>query len=197
MADFTTAYHITSKVEGGYSNDPDDNGGETYKGIARKSAAKWQGWPLIDTIKDRVGHSAAAIDAEGEKSESLQALVLKEYKTDYWDALSLDQINDQRVANELYDTAVNMGTGRSSIFFQRVLNIINRNGSLFDDLKVDGQIGDKSIAAFNTLPLNDKYMVWKLLNCLQGAKYIDICEANPKQEKFMRSWACRVFETIS
>lgn len=197
MADFETAYKITSKIEGGYCFDPDDAGGETYKGIARKSAPNWQGWPLIDAIKEKVGHIADKINAEAEKSESLQALVLKEYKTDYWDALSLDQLNDQKVANELYDTGVNMGIGRAALFFQRVLNVVNRNGALFPDLKLDGQIGAKSIQAFNGLPFNDKYMVWKLLNCLQGAKYIDICEANPVQEKFMRSWASRVFETIS
>ncbi|RYD50653.1 MAG: hypothetical protein EOP52_13405, partial [Sphingobacteriales bacterium] len=35
MADFLTAYKRTAVAEGGYANDPDDLGGETYKGIAR------------------------------------------------------------------------------------------------------------------------------------------------------------------
>lgn len=197
MADFTQAHHHTAKIEGGYANDKDDKGGRTYKGIAYNSSSKWQGWPIIEAIIQRVGEHADKINADAEKNETLQALVLKHYKNEYWDSLSLDQINDQKVATELYDTGVNMGTGRAALFFQRVLNVVNRNGSIFPDLKLDGQIGTKSISAFNSLSLNDKYIVWKLLNCLQGAKYIDICEANPVQEKFMRSWASRVFETIN
>jgi lysozyme family protein len=35
MAEFKTAFEVTMKAEGGYVNDPDDPGGETYKGSAR------------------------------------------------------------------------------------------------------------------------------------------------------------------
>lgn len=194
MADFRTAYVKTAVVEGGYANDPDDLGGETYKGIARKMQPGWRGWPLIDALKQGVGNDAAAIDRAAEASPSLQMFVLSAYQKSYWDTMSLDWLQDQRVANELYDTGVNMGIGRAGLFFQRALNCINRNGDLFPDLKLDGQVGPKTIQAFNSLSQADRNTVWKLLNCQQGAKYIDICEANPKQEKFMRSWALRVFE---
>lgn len=195
MADFLTAYKKTAIVEGGYANDRDDRGGETYKGIARNSDGAWRGWPLIDMIKKKVGTSAAAINAEAEKDAQLQQMILDFYKKVYWDVLSLDSLNDQKVASELYDTGVNMGTGRAGLFFQRVLNVCNRGGASFPDLKLDGQVGAKSINAFNSLNPADKAMVWRLLNCLQGEKYIAICEANPVQEKFVRSWASRVFES--
>ena len=129
MADFLQAHKLTMKIEGGYSNDKDDKGGRTYKGIASASAPKWQGWPIIEAIIQRVGEDADKINVDAEKNETLQALVLKFYKTEYWDSLCLDQLSDQRVADELYDTGVNMGTGRASLFFQRVLNTINRNGN--------------------------------------------------------------------
>jgi lysozyme family protein len=195
MADFELAYKKTAQVEGGYANDPDDRGGETYKGLARKMETGWPGWIMIDKIKKRVGNSASEINKAAESDTGLQHLVWAAYKTSYWDILTLDKLEDQRVANELYDTGVNMGVGRAALFFQRALNCINRNGQLFPDLKLDGQVGQKTIAAFNMLSASDKYIVWKLLNCQQGEKYIDICEANPTQEKFMRSWASRVFET--
>jgi lysozyme family protein len=197
MADFTTAYKLTAKIEGGYANDPKDMGGETYKGISRNNEPGWKGWPLIDIIKLKVGTSEVSINGEAEKDSHLQQLVLDEYKTSYWDALNLDKLEDQRVANELYDTGVNMGTGRAALFFQRSLNAINRNGLLFPNLNLDGAIGPTTTRCFNSLNTNDKYIVWKLLNCLQGAKYIDICENNPVQKKFMRSWASRVFEIIA
>lgn len=35
MAIFNSAFKITMGNEGGYANNPDDSGGETYAGIAR------------------------------------------------------------------------------------------------------------------------------------------------------------------
>ncbi len=37
MANFNNAFNLVLKNEGSYSNDPDDPGGETYKGISRKT----------------------------------------------------------------------------------------------------------------------------------------------------------------
>ena len=196
MADFKTAYSKTAIVEGGYANDPDDRGGETYKGLARKMEPGWEGWLTIDVIKKHVGAKPDAINRAAEADQSLQLMVYSAYKRSYWNAMNLDLVQDQRVADELYDTGVNMGTGRAGLFFQRALNCLNRNGYLFPDLKLDGVIGAKTIACFNSLNAAYKNIVWKLLNCQQGEKYINICEANPVQKKFMRSWASRVFETL-
>lgn len=189
MADFKIAYAITAKVEGGYANNPHDAGGETYKGIARKMHPTWKGWIIIDTIKRKVGTSALSIDKAAEQDPVLQGLVLSFYKDNYWNTMSLDSLNDQKMANELYDTGVNMGLSVSGKFFQRVLNISSKTG-----LTVDGKIGPKTVGLFNQLKDSDKYMVWKFFNCLQGEKYISICEARPSQEIFLRSWASRVFE---
>lgn len=189
MADFNIAYKITSRAEGGYANNPSDKGGETYKGIARKIHPDWKGWPVIDSIKNRVGTTAKAIDSAAEKNVSLQGLVLSFYKIIFWNELNLDLIDDQQMANELYDTGVNMGIGRSGLFFQKVLNVSSKT-----QLILDGKVGPKTILVFNNLSQSDKHMVWKLFNCLQGEKYISICEADPSQEIFLRSWASRVFE---
>jgi lysozyme family protein len=188
MADFNTSFKISSIIEGGWADDKDDLGGPTYCGIARNKQPYWKGWTIVDRLKkDKSFPYNLSLDIE------LQKWVSSFYKSNFWNALSLDDLQDQRMANELYDTAVNMGIGRAGLFFQRVLNTINRQGTLFSDLKLDGQIGAKTISSFNALSPNDKYLVWKLFNCLQGEKYISICEANPSQEKFVRSWASRVF----
>ena len=190
MAEFNVAYKITSIVEGGYSNNPRDSGGETYKGIARNIEKHWKGWPIIDAIKKRVGTNPSDINREAAKDSLLQQFVLETYKVNYWNSLNLDGINDQKMSNELYDTGVNMGVGTAGKFFQRVLNVATKT-----DLVVDGKIGTKTIALFNSLNSADKLMVWKLFNCLQGWRYISICEANPYQEIFLRGWASRVFES--
>lgn len=184
MSEFKIAYGNTSKVEGGYANDKHDSGGETWKGISRNNEKNWEGWEIVDAYK-----KLPDFPNNLNNSTELQIAVLSVYKKNYWDALNLDLISDQRMANELYDTGVNMGVGTSGKFFQRVLNVATKT-----DLVVDGKIGANTISVFNKLSSNDKYMVWKLFNCLQGCRYIGICEAKPSQEIFLRSWASRVFE---
>lgn len=53
MADFDKAYFRTCKFEGGYANDKNDSGGETYKGISRVHNPKWGGWKIIDSYKKK------------------------------------------------------------------------------------------------------------------------------------------------
>lgn len=185
MADFKTAYKITMAHEGGYANNPADTGGETWKGIARKRHPDWPGWSTIDQYKAKPDFPANLADAPG-----LQQGVELFYKIKFWDYLKLDQIGNQKIANELFDTSVNMGQGVAALFIQRALNVSNRNGKDYPDIEVDGNVGSKTVNAVNNHPRPDQLL--KLLNTLQGAKYIAICEANPSQEIFMNSWLSRV-----
>lgn len=189
MADFNIAYKLTAKVEGGYANNPSDSGGETWKGVARNSHSNWSGWKIVDSFKSKPNFPSNLYS-----SVELNTAVLSLYKSVYWNSMSLDLLSDQKVANEIYDTGVNMGTGVAGVYLQRVLNVVNNNGRLFPDLLIDGQIGKVTVGAFNSLKQSDKNIVWKFLNCLQGSKYIGIAEANRSQEQFIRSWASRVFE---
>ena len=54
-----------------------------------------------------------------ESDSHLQALVKEFYKTNFWTPIWGDKINNQKVANDLYDTAVNMGVGTSIKLSQR------------------------------------------------------------------------------
>lgn len=187
MANFMIGYRKTATIEGGYSNNPNDRGGETFKGISRKNFPNWPGWSLIDDLKRTTGFPSILIN-----QPRLQDLLLDFYKKEFWDALMLDYAANQEIANELYDTAVNCGTGVAGTFLQRVLNVSNQEGKYYKDLKVDGQVGSVTISALNShpKPLN----ILKALNALQGAKYISICEANPSQEAFFNGWMNRVNE---
>jgi lysozyme family protein len=186
MADFRTSYAIVRQNEGGYANNPNDRGGETYKGIARKFWEAWQGWKIIDSYKPFIKN----FEAKLEEDEPLQAHVFAFFKANFWNQLRLDDVNSQEIANELFDTAVNMSVHTAGEFLQRSLNVLNINQKLFSDLLVDGKIGQKTIAALNSYPSPTRML--KVLNCLQGAKYVGICEANPSQEVFMSSWFSRV-----
>lgn len=115
MADFEKAYLRTKKFEGGYVNDPDDSGGETYHGISRKFHPTWPGWKIIDEQKKKENFPKNLNERRGE----LLPLEKNFYKKEFWDKVWGDKISDQRVANDMYDTAVNMGVGTSIKLSQR------------------------------------------------------------------------------
>lgn len=186
MADFKTAYQLTRDAEGGYSNNSADRGKETYKGISRKNFPLWPGWNTIDSYQSS---NIFLLNQQLNADTNLQKAVQDFYKKEFWDALKLDQVNNEKIAQELFDTGVNMGIGTAGLFLQRALNVTNKNATLYPDLKLDGQIGAKTIATLNSHPKPDD--LFKVLNTLQGAKYIAICEANPSQEVFLYGWLKR------
>jgi lysozyme family protein len=188
MASFSEAYKLTSAHEGKYVNDKTDRGGETYRGISRVHHPHWKGWQWIDAAREKAGFPRSL-----ESNRSLQANVKSFFKQKYWDKFLGDVIVDQSVAIELYDTSVNMGSRRAGRFLQNGLNLLNRNQKNYNDLIVDGLIGQKSLDALNAYLNLDKNSIalTKLLNIQQGARYVNIMEEDSSQEKYARGWLKR------
>lgn len=120
MAKFIDAYKKVLNNEGIYSNDPDDAGGETYKGISRKANPNWDGWISIDAIKK--AHPTTFKDIL-KKTPELEKKVQDLYKDKYWDCFELDDVPNQLVAEQMFDTAVNQGQTAAIKFAQRVLDL--------------------------------------------------------------------------
>ena len=108
MANFDEAYQRTLKFEGGWVNDDNDSGKETYKGISRVYEKNWEGWKIVDAYKKKPNFPKNL-----ETDKKLQELVKSCYRKNYWNAIWGDKIRNQGVANDLYDAAVNMGVGTS------------------------------------------------------------------------------------
>jgi lysozyme family protein len=188
MSYFVDAYSITMHHEGGYVNDPDDVGGETYKGIARRYNPDWEGWGIVDMEKSKEDFPKCL-----EFDESLQRSVKTFYKQRYFDPFVGDEM-PRDLALEMFDTAVNMGVGRAVKFLQISLNILNRNQKLYKDMVVDSSYGPTTndrLKAYLTKDGDTRVLV-KMLNILQGAHYIEYMNKSPKQEKFARGWFKRV-----
>lgn len=120
MAKFIDAYKKVLNDEGIYSNDPDDAGGETYKGISRKANPNWDGWISIDAIKKAHPTTFKGIL---KKTPELEKKVQELYKDKYWDCFELDDVPSQLVAEQMFDTAVNQGQTAAIRFAQRVLDL--------------------------------------------------------------------------
>lgn len=120
MAKFIDAYKKVLNNEGIYSNDPDDAGGETYKGISRRANPNWDGWISIDAIKKSHPTTFKGIL---KKTPELEKKVQDLYKDKYWDCFELDDVPSQLVAEQMFDTAVNQGQTAAIKFAQRVLDL--------------------------------------------------------------------------
>ncbi|HCA5022547.1 glycoside hydrolase family 108 protein [Acinetobacter baumannii] len=163
------------KREGGYVNNPADRGGATKYGITQ-AVARENGWN--GNMKDLPLEFAKSI-----------------YKKQYWLEPRFDQVNalSPSVAEELLDTGVNCGTGFAKPLLQRALNLLNNQGKAgWPDLKVDGVYGSATLGALKTYLSKrgkdgEKVLV-RVLNIMQGQRYIEICERNKSQEQFFYGW---------
>lgn len=192
MADFERAYLKTMGHEGGYVYDPDDAGGETYRGISRRFHPLWFGWRVINKIKAESENGR--FSETPEINNLLQQAVSDFYKQFYWDRFQGNAIPDQALAEELFDTSVNMGIHRAVIFLQESLNLLNRNQKNYSDIVEDGIFGPNTLKTLNVyldLEGNNSRYLLKLMNTLQGTHYINYMKKHPEQEKYARGWLKR------
>lgn len=131
MANFDEAYQRTLKFEGGWVNDDNDSGKETYKGISRVYEKNWEGWKIVDVYKKKPNFPKNL-----EADKKLQELVKSCYRKNYWNVIWGDKIRNQKVANDLYDTAVNMGVGTS-------IKLSERQYGLKETCKMSQKLLDK------------------------------------------------------
>lgn len=161
------------RLEGGYSNSPADSGGETNFGITLNVA---RGYGYQDKMIDMPRLTAFNI-----------------YVDRYWTSIrgnNLAEISEM-VAEEIMDTGVNMGVNRAGRFLQRALNVLNDSKELYKDVVVDGRIGPATISSLSLFMINrneDEEVLVKVLNCLQGAKYVTLAESREKDEQFIYGW---------
>jgi len=194
-ADFERSFELTMGHEGGYSNDPNDAGGETYRGISRRYHPSWPGWGVVDGIKINCGDLKKVL---GENAELL-LLVKAFYKDHFWNKFLGDEIPDQMIADELFDTSVNMGIEKAVRFLQISLNVLNRNQKNYPDIIEDGVLGPNTLKVLKSylayLAIDRPDFLLKVMNVLQGMHYIEYMRKSPIQEKYARGWFNRVYIT--
>ncbi len=85
-----------------------------------------------------------------------------------------------------------MGVYRAGEFFQRILNVMNRNAVMYPDLRVDGRIGNVTIAAFKSYltarKAEGELVFNRSLVCMQGSFYLTLAERRAKDEAFVYGW---------
>jgi len=160
--------------EGGYVDHPNDRGGPTNWGITQQVA---RAYGYLGDMRALPRSAAAQI-----------------YKTRYWTGPKFDQVAAicPAIADEMFDTGINMGTAAASKFLQRALNVLNRGASGYPDIGTDGAVGPMTLTALKGYVAKrgaaGGEVLRKALDGLQCGRYVEIAEANASQESFVYGW---------
>lgn len=162
MNKYQEAIELVIKHEGGYVKDPTDRGGETFKGISRRFFPRWEGWDIVD-----INHF----------DDRLDSLVVDFYKTYFWDALGLSQVEDDFVASMLMNIGVNQGKKSVAKKIQRILKVT-----------ADGVIGPVTITSLNNSN-RDVFVYQFILETVD--LYTHIINKDRSQKRFITGWLNR------
>lgn len=100
---FSIMLNIVLGREGGYSNDPDDRGGETMKGVTTETYNAYR-------------------KSKGLPTQSVKKITEEEMSEIYYDiykTCGADKITDKKLALYVFDTAVNMGSKAANEFLEK------------------------------------------------------------------------------
>ena len=158
MADFEQAFQFVLLHEGGYANDPSDPGGETKYGISKRS------YPKLD-IKNLTVQQAARI-----------------YERDFWEKIQGDKIQNQTLANKLFDLAVNMGAIRAIRILQEACGLCGL------PLTENGLMGASTLTVINMCNSGALLAEFK---ALAAEYYHNLAHEHPALQRFLGGWLKR------
>lgn len=157
-----------------YTNHPADRGGPTRWGIT------------LATLKRACNANATAEDVRCLSEDTARDIYRQRYVEDPgFDAVAAQSA---RVAAELIDSGVNVGTRRASRWLQVALN------AGLDprvDLLVDGICGDMTIDALRQYLAAREHaedILLAMLNAQQGDHYLRLTRINRDQRVFVNGW---------
>lgn len=148
-------------LEGGYSNNPKDPGGETNHGITI-AVARESGY--MGSMKDL-------------PKEIAQEIYIDNYivKPGFLPIVELQPA----LAHKLIDAGVNAGTTRSSRWFQQSLNALSRGGRDFPQINPDGKVGPATVRTYESLvkvrgKVKACELTLKLMDAYQAMHYVGL-----------------------
>lgn len=142
MANFQQAYNRVLDAEGGYQNDARDTGNYNSRGqnVGTNlgiSAPVYESW---------IGRPPTVADMKAITTTIARSI----YKARFWDRIQGDRINDQAVAEIIFDGVVNHGVSRGTKLAQKVLRVPE-----------DGVFGDQTLTALNRANPGTFYAAYK------------------------------------
>lgn len=164
MADFEKAIPLILKHEGGYVDHIADPGGATNRGII---------FSIFCNYAEEFGLPKTK---EGLKQlHEIQAKAI--YRKQFWDKMQGDKINDQQVAEIIFDGFVNMG--------KNGLKIAQKEAGV----TIDGNIGPQSIQMINAA---DPRLLFNGIKDARIGYYERLAGRKPQMQVFLKGWLNRI-----
>ena len=179
---FEDALNLVGLAEGGYSNHPDDTGGETICGIARNKNPNCAIWKMVDRWKARGITKPDALTKLAKNDPEFIGIVNGFYRGLYWNSCRCDELPDLW-RYPVFSCAVNCGPKTAIRLLQKVVGTT-----------ADGVYGGKTTQAVRIYVRKDLFVE---RFCDLWSKYYDqIVKHNPKQEVFLNGWKNRIENVI-
>jgi lysozyme family protein len=160
----------TLRWEGGYTCDPQDKGGETYRGISRVHCPEWGGWAFLDNIKDKKSGITSLVD------EALYESVALFYCHKYGQRLRY--IASPLVFIQCFDFTIHGGFSVSTL--QARLNVLG------DQLSIDGILGAQTFHAMN------KRLPQQVATTIVEMREVHIDRIASAHPRFAKGWRNRL-----
>lgn len=171
--EFDKALPHILKYEGGYVNDPDDAGGETYRGIIKDTYDSWRESKGLPTRSVR--HLEEEEDSlfGGKCHPEIKAI----YRENYWvKGRAAELLWPLNLVH--FDSVVNHGIGGGAEKLQAAVGV-----------KVDGAFGPMTLGAARKL--DPKQAALKVI-AVREAWYKRRVVQKPSQKKFLNGWLNRM-----
>lgn len=147
MANFNKSMDLLSFLE--YSNQDwkllhqnKNEDGLTFYGIYEKWNKDWNGWSIVKNQLKLTPDLKVASRILA-KNVILKSLVFERIKTNYWDKAKLDNVNSQKIADEIFLFGFNVDMKVAIKKTQKLINVPQ-----------DGIIGSQTIKALNSFDVN-------------------------------------------
>lgn len=155
---------LINRYEGGYIDDPEDDGGQTKYGISKRS------YPDEDIPK-----------LSRERAEQI-------YWRDFWSPYEIDRMPG-RIGEKFFQTVVNMPAAQAVTILQRALR-----AATSERLADDGILGPRTRAVMDGITARGIVeAVLAALRSEQAGYYRQIVQANPSQGRFLKGWLNRAY----
>lgn len=162
MADYRVLIPIIKKWEGGFSDNPNDSGGATNKGVTLATFRQFYG--QNKTVNDL----KAITDAQW----------LNIFLSGYWNKVRATEINNQSIANIIVDWAWASGPDTAARKVQKIVNV-----------DVDGIVGPKTLAAINAY---NPQQLFDRIKSERISFVENLVKNRPKDSVFLTGWKNRI-----
>lgn len=162
MADYRVLVPIIKKWEAGFSNNPNDSGGPTNKGVTLATFRQFYG--QNKTVNDL----KAITDAQW----------LNIFLSGYWNKVRATEINNQSIANIVVDWAWASGPDTAARKVQKIVGV-----------DVDGIVGPKTLAAINAY---NPQQLFDRIKAERITFVENLVKQRPKDSVFLTGWKNRI-----